>query len=61
MIGMSEIDFGVYACLSRHVEEIHDKWKQIPVFLSDPVESPVIDAKLERAVLLGEKDWSSIT
>jgi hypothetical protein len=42
MIGMLEIEFGVYACLSRRIEEIHDKWKWIPVFLSDPVESPVI-------------------
>jgi hypothetical protein len=62
MIGMSDFKFGVYVCLSQSIEEICDKWKQILVFLSDLVESPVIDAQPERAVFfLGKKNWSSMT
>jgi hypothetical protein len=62
MVGVLEIEFCVDTCLPRRVQEIRDQRKRIFVLLGDPVKSPVINAKPERAVfLLSEEDQSAVT
>ena len=52
VVGMAEIDLGIYFGFGRRVEEVGDERKGIPIFLGDFVEATVVYTEAERAVLL---------
>ena len=52
VVGMVEINFGIYFGFGRRVEEVGDEGKGILIFLGDFVEATVVYTEAERAVLL---------
>jgi len=62
VVSVTQVKFGIDTRLPGSIEEIRDEGKRIPVFPSDPVKTPIVDAKPEGTVLfLGEEDRSSMT
>ena len=55
VVGMAEIDLGIYFGFGRRVEEVRDERKGIPIFLGDFVEATVVYTEAERAILLFDK------
>src|SRR5437899_2118455 len=55
VVGMVEIDLGIYFGFGRRVEEVGDERKGILIFLGDFVEAMVVYTEVERAILLFDK------
>ena len=50
VIRMRQIDFRIDACLPGSIKEVGDQQKQIPILLSDLVETSEVYAKSEGAI-----------
>jgi hypothetical protein len=62
MVGVPEIEFGIYVCLSRSIKQVGNEQKRIAILLCNPIESMIVNAKAKTSILLfGEKDWSPMT
>ena len=56
MVSMPKIDFSVDLRLTRGVKEVGDEGSRVPILLEYFIKSLVVDAQLERAILLLDEE-----
>ena len=61
VVGMLQVNFGIYGGLSQAVKEVGDAQKQILVFLGDFIVALKVGTEMESAIfLLSEEDQSAM-
>src|SRR5882724_395198 len=56
VVASMEVKLGIDLCTSQLVEEIGDKWNQVPILLHDLVEVSEVDTESQGTILLLSKE-----
>ena len=61
MVSGDQVELGEVTGTSEPIDELVDTRERMPVFLGDPIETPIVDTHPERTVgFLDKEDWSAI-
>jgi len=56
VVASTEVELGVDLCISKLVEEVGNKWDQVPILPSDLVEVLEVNTESQGAILLFSKE-----